>query len=303
MAVTLLCGAAGSGKSTYARSLEAAGWLRLCFDVETWRRGVRELPASPGIAAQIEDDLQRQLVEAVSAGRDVVLDLSFSTRDLRDAYRALVAGLGVRAETVFLPVEVSTAVERVRRRRNSGPDDYRLTDEAVVAHVEGFEAPTFAEHPLRVVDGEVVLRHARDDEAQALLEFWARSAENASRPQDSQVAVERLLARDPASVLVAELDDRIAGTVIAGWDGWRAHLYRLAVGPEARGLGIARRLLGHAEGRLRALGATRLDAMVLDGNDVGAAVWLSAGYAPQGEWSRWVKPVDPPPTPGGATVE
>ncbi|SKB10308.1 GNAT family N-acetyltransferase [Aeromicrobium choanae] len=303
MTVILLCGAAGSGKSTYARRLEDDGWIRLSFDVETWRRGVRSLPAPPEILGEIEDELRVRLVEAVAAGRDVVVDLSFSTRELRDAYRELVANLGIVAGTVHLPVDMSTAVERVRQRRNTGPDDYRLTDEAVRAHVEGFEAPTFAEHPLQVVDGDLALRHACLADVDELLEFWSGSAENASRPQDSEAAVQRLLVRDPAAVIVAELDDRIVGTVIAGWDGWRAHLYRLAVGPEARGRGIARRLMRHAEHRLVDLGATRLDAMVLDGNEAGAAVWRAAGYAPQGEWSRWVKPVGPQEAAAGATVE
>ncbi len=165
------------------------------------------------------------------------------------------------------------------------------------------EPSPFAEYPQRVVDGALVFRHARPDETGELLRFWAESAENASRPQDSDAAVERLLVRDPASVIVVELEDRIVGTVIAGWDGWRAHLYRLAVAPQSRGRGIGRRLLGHAEQRLRDLGATRLDAMVLDGNETGAAVWRAAGYVPQGEWSRWVKPVGSTPTPHGATVE
>ena len=42
---------------------------------------------------------------------------------------------------------------------------------------------------------------------------------------------------------VVDLTDRVVGTVIAGWDGWRAHLYRLAVAPDLRGRGIARQLL------------------------------------------------------------
>jgi len=31
--------------------------------------------------------------------------------------------------------------------------------------------------------------------------------------------------------------------------------------------------------------------MVLGANDVGAAFWRAAGYLPQAQWSRWVKPV------------
>lgn len=290
MAVILMCGPSGSGKSTVARRLEESGWTRLCFDVETWRHDVTSLPAPRELLAQIETELLGRLASTVNAGEDVVLDYSFATRGLRDRYRAVVADLGVTAETVYLPVDRDVALERVRGRHDEGPDDYWLDDATVLAHVDGFEPPTFAEHPLRVIDGDVTVRHAGAGDVGALMEFWEGSAENAARPQDSAALVEALVGRDPAAILVAVLQGRIVGSVIAGWDGWRAHLYRLAVAPEARGRGLARRLLGHAEDRLRSLGATRFDAMVLDDNEAGAALWRSAEYAPQGEWSRWVKP-------------
>lgn len=139
--------------------------------------------------------------------------------------------------------------------------------------------------------GEVTLRAAVDDDVDDLIAFWAVAGENDSRPTDRPDAVRALLTRDPHALVVAELDGRLVGTVIAGWDGWRAHLYRLAVSPDHRRRGIGRQLLEHAEQRLRDLGATRLDAMVLAANELGSATWHAAGYAVQPEWRRWVKPV------------
>jgi ribosomal protein S18 acetylase RimI-like enzyme len=78
---------------------------------------------------------------------------------------------------------------------------------------------------------------------------------------------------------------------VIGWDGWRCHLYRLAVDPGRRRQGIGALLLAEAERQARAYGAIRLDAMVLDGNVLGEAAWRRAGYARQAEWSRWVKPL------------
>lgn len=291
MAVVLVCGPSGAGKSTWAKRMEDAGWLRMSFDIETWRAGVTSLPATTELMARIQSDLVERLETLVPQGTDVVIDLPLATRELRDDYRAVMRRLGVVAETVYLPVDRHTALERVRARRDRGPDDYRLPDDVALAHVDTFEEPTFDEYPLRIVDGDVEYRHVRPDETADLLAFWAAAAENAARPQDSADAVDALLARDPPAVVVAQRDGAIVGTVIAGWDGWRAHLYRLAVHPGARGRGIGRALLRHAEARLIALGATRLDAMVLDANASGAAVWRAAGYRPQGEWSRWVKPV------------
>lgn len=122
-----------------------------------------------------------------------------------------------------------------------------------------------------------------------LVTFWEIAGENDARPIDSVSAVHALLRRDLEAVLVIRADDRIVGTVIAGWDGWRAHLYRLAVHPEHRRQGVARTLLDAAEARLSALGAGRFDAMVLDGNDLGQSAWSARGYAPQPQWRRWVR--------------
>jgi ribosomal protein S18 acetylase RimI-like enzyme len=115
------------------------------------------------------------------------------------------------------------------------------------------------------------------------------AAENNSRPPDSTSAIESLIARDPDASIVVERDGVLVGTIIAGWDGWRYHLYRLAVHPDHRRRGIARTLLTAAESRLSRLGASRLDAMVLDGNELGRSSGASSGYVRQGNWSRWVK--------------
>jgi len=97
--------------------------------------------------------------------------------------------------------------------------------------------------------------------------------------------------RDPDALIVAVDGDRIVGTVIAGWDGWRCHLYRLAVAPARRREGIGRMLIAAAEERFRAFGGTRADAMVLDDNPGAHRIWSANGYDRQGEWSRWVKPL------------
>jgi len=133
------------------------------------------------------------------------------------------------------------------------------------------------------------LRTACADDVDGLLDLWQAAAENESRPPDTRPAVAALLGRDAAAVILAEHDGELVGSVIAGWDGWRYHLYRLAVLPGWRRQGVGGALLAAAEDRFRALGATRIDAMVLDGNDLGQQVWRARGYVRQADWSRWVK--------------
>jgi ribosomal protein S18 acetylase RimI-like enzyme len=134
-------------------------------------------------------------------------------------------------------------------------------------------------------------RNAVAADADGVMKFWAEAAEDSHRPPDSADAVLRLIERDPAALILAVDNDVVVGSVIAGWDGWRCHLYRLAVAPTHRRRGIAGRLVTLAEERFASYGGTRADAMVLDDNEQAHGSWTSFGYARQPEWSRWVKPL------------
>ncbi|MCG6498445.1 GNAT family N-acetyltransferase [Kitasatospora sp. A2-31] len=140
--------------------------------------------------------------------------------------------------------------------------------------------------------GEVALRAATPEDIPAVLDLWGRAAKGTSITDDAD-GVAGLLARDPECLLLATgADGAVVGTVIAGWDGWRCHLYRLAVDPHHRRRGIGAALLAAAESRFAALGGRRADAMVLDDNALGHRTWQAAGYGPQPEWTRWVKPLE-----------
>ena len=119
--------------------------------------------------------------------------------------------------------------------------------------------------------------------------MWQEAAENDSRPSDTREAVTALLDRDGGALILAEHYGELIGSIIAGWDGWRCHLYRLAVRPGWRRQAIGAALLEAAEKRLQALGARRIDAMVLASNDLGQNLWRASGYSEQPNWRRWVK--------------
>jgi ribosomal protein S18 acetylase RimI-like enzyme len=132
------------------------------------------------------------------------------------------------------------------------------------------------------------LRTGRLDDVEAVLDFWRR-AEASPSSTESAEDVHGLLERDPDALIVAELDGEIVGTLIAGWDGWRATFYRLAVAIDHRRHGLATTLVRAGEERFRALGAKRLNA-IAESHKAGAmAFWASAGYELQSSRSRFVK--------------
>ena len=134
----------------------------------------------------------------------------------------------------------------------------------------------------------MTIRDGRADEAEAVLALW-RAAGSAPSVTDAAGHVRAVLASEHAWLLVAEEDGRVAGTLVAAWDGWRGHFYRLAVLPELRRRGIASALVRAGEERLRAAGAQRLAAIVVDESERAAGFWAAAGYAHQVEARRFVR--------------
>ena len=121
----------------------------------------------------------------------------------------------------------------------------------------------------------------------AVVALWKRAG-GPTRHAGRHDEAEALLRRDPEALLVAEEDGHIVGTLIVGWDGWRCHLYRLAVEPAARRFGVASLLAAEARRRATRLGAVRIDAMVNRDNAGAVAFWENVGFAfdePEGRWS------------------
>ena len=109
---------------------------------------------------------------------------------------------------------------------------------------------------------EIVIRPVREDELAAVLRLWRAAGVTPPSTSDSVEGLSRLIREPAASLLVATIDNQIVGSVIGGWDGWRGNIYRLAVTPELRRKGIARRLVAEISRELFAKGAARLSALV-----------------------------------------
>jgi ribosomal protein S18 acetylase RimI-like enzyme len=93
----------------------------------------------------------------------------------------------------------------------------------------------------------------------------------------SVVAVK--LTVQPDLLLVAIEGGMVVGSVLAGFDGFRGWLNRVAVLQSHRGHGIGTGLIEEAERRLKLLGCTKINLQVVGSNDAVTGFYRRLGYS------------------------
>jgi ribosomal protein S18 acetylase RimI-like enzyme len=95
---------------------------------------------------------------------------------------------------------------------------------------------------------------------------------------DSRDGLARFLERNPGTCFVAEEDDGLVGTILAGNDGRRGYIYHLAVRPGYRRRGIGRALVTSVLGALRSRNIAKVALVVFEGNADGNGFWERVGF-------------------------
>lgn len=131
-----------------------------------------------------------------------------------------------------------------------------------------------------MTDGIVTIREfSFPDDYESTLILW-ESIESGMRVgiSDTPQEVQKKLERDPDFFLVAEVDNKIIGTVMGGFDGRRGLIYHLAVDKNERGRGIATSLLAEIEKRLKAKGCIKALMVVIRDNIPAMQLYKSRGW-------------------------
>ena len=145
--VYLLVGLTGSGKTTYARRLEAEGVLRLSVDEEVFARNGRygvDYPEHeyPERERPVVRELRERLAEAVRAGRSVVLDYGLWRRAERDSYKKLVEDAGGGWRLIYLEVDRAELLRRLGERNlRADANALKVTPEALDEFYARFDEP------------------------------------------------------------------------------------------------------------------------------------------------------------------
>lgn len=144
----MMCGVAGSGKTTFAQKLEQQGFVRLSIDEDIWsthgRYGI-DYPeeAYESFKEQSERKLRDGLKELLEAKRHVVVDFSFWQQQRRGEYKQLIEQHGGQWVLVHLNVEPDELRRRLRIRseRFDANAAFTITEEILTRFLDGFETP------------------------------------------------------------------------------------------------------------------------------------------------------------------
>ena len=99
------------------------------------------------------------------------------------------------------------------------------------------------------------------------------------RPQrDPAASFERKLAVADGLFWLAHDATEVVGSAMAGYDGHRGWLYSVGVHPRARGAGLGRALVQHAERALLARGCPKVNVQVLTARPEAQRFWTAMGY-------------------------
>jgi ribosomal protein S18 acetylase RimI-like enzyme len=126
---------------------------------------------------------------------------------------------------------------------------------------------------------DVTIRPMQIDDYSVVIELWNR-AELPYKPQgrDRKSHIARELEDSTAIFLIAEHKTRIVGTVFGTHDGRKGWINRLAVDPDYRKLGIARKLMTELEQRLDSIGIDIFACLIEDWNTVSMKAFKHLGY-------------------------
>ncbi|MBT4073243.1 MAG: GNAT family N-acetyltransferase [Chloroflexi bacterium] len=123
----------------------------------------------------------------------------------------------------------------------------------------------------------VITRPCTIEDIPALLQLWIDS-DAVAGPTDDADAINIRLQRDNELFVVAVDGERIVGSLMGGWRGSMA---RLAVHPDYRRRGNAKRMVAEVEARLKYLGCIRTSSLMFIHEPGAPELWAVAGYEPE----------------------
>ena len=113
-----------------------------------------------------------------------------------------------------------------------------------------------------------------------IIDLWKNTdGVGLSGNDDSKKSIKKFLKKNHNTCFVVKYKNKeIVGTIMAGNDGRRGHIYHLMVKPDHRKNGIGKKLLEKAEKSLQKEGIRKIFLVAFKGNNIGNIFWETTGY-------------------------
>lgn len=154
--VILMCGVAGSGKTSFSTKLASKGFTRLAIDEEIWGRfgryGLDYTPEDyPGHVSAARDAIKDVLLQLLARRQPAVVDSSFWSRAHRDSYKELIENAGGAWRLVYLRAPENLLRERLeeRGRRFDANAAFPIGADELTKFLKDFQTP--------IDEGEMVI--------------------------------------------------------------------------------------------------------------------------------------------------
>ena len=117
--------------------------------------------------------------------------------------------------------------------------------------------------------------HAKDEKD--VIDLWIACG-LVSPVNNPKLDIERKTKVNPELFLVGEIEGKVIASCMAGYEGHRGWINYLAVHPDCRRRGFARRIMAEAERLLRASGCAKINLLVRSSNAMVMEFYKNIGF-------------------------
>lgn len=128
------------------------------------------------------------------------------------------------------------------------------------------------------MDMDIEIRTYREGDREGVISLWEIVFPGSAVWNKSEKVIATKLSTQPELFFVAIQENSVVGTILAGFDGVRGWVHRLAVSPDWRRQGLASMLMQKAESGLKDVGCPKLNLQVRASNLEVLKFYDSLGY-------------------------
>ena len=120
------------------------------------------------------------------------------------------------------------------------------------------------------------------DDYNEAYELWSNTPGMGLRGlDDTYEGIKFFLDYNPRLSIVCEINGKVEGTILCGFDGKRAYLYHVALSENYTGKSIGRKMVLFLEERLKKINVNGIALVAFSENEIGNKFWDKLGYAPR----------------------